>query len=60
MNMTLKEHGHTFTLGSELGFDEQSVMSALYVCRDCGVLRRRYGDNSPCKGKVRVELREEK
>lgn len=30
----------------------------LTVCKACGIVKRRDGGNSPCRGKVRVELRE--
>lgn len=26
-------------------------------CRDCGIVKRRDGENSPCKGPVKVALR---
>jgi Zn-finger protein len=28
-------------------------------CKDCGIIRRADDTNKPCKGKVRVELRQE-
>jgi len=33
--------------------------SQIYVCRKCGVIRRADGENKPCKGIVRIGLRDE-
>ena len=30
----------------------------LTVCKSCGIVKRREGENKPCPGKVRVALRE--
>jgi hypothetical protein len=58
MSDPICEHGHEFVTGAELGFHRGGVLHDASVCRQCGVVRRRDGQNNPCVGKVRVELRE--
>lgn len=57
MSEQIHENGHRFDTGEAIGFGPGSVLHGLYVCLDCGTVRRGDGKNSPCKGKVRVELR---
>jgi hypothetical protein len=55
----IKENGHEFVTGESVGFNSESILSSLYVCLQCGIVRRKDGQNRWCKGKVRVELRGE-
>lgn len=57
MNETIKENGHEFVTGESLGFGPGSTLHSLYCCKQCGIMRRKDGQNKPCRGKVRVELR---
>ena len=58
MSEPMKENVHEFVTGAELGFTPISSLWALHVCRNCGIVRRKDGQNKPCRGKVRVELRD--
>lgn len=49
----LRENGHVFVELVKLGFRQQGSS-----CLVCGIVRRRDGCNSPCKGPVEVSLRE--
>lgn len=56
MTPPLLENGHKFVKGAELGF-KGSALSQAYCCRTCGVVRNRDGNNSQCRGAVKVGLR---
>jgi hypothetical protein len=52
------EHGHVFVAGRDRGLG--SVGADWIICSRCGIIRRRDGQNKPCRGRVRVELRDGK
>jgi hypothetical protein len=54
----IHENGHEFVTGESLGFGPESVLHALHCCKRCGVVRNRDGQNRPCIGRAKVELRE--
>lgn len=49
------ENGHEFANGSELGL---WTLSAAFVCKQCGIVRRADGRNGQCRGRVTIGLRE--
>ncbi|HDR9105403.1 TPA: hypothetical protein QDB04_002244 [Burkholderia vietnamiensis] len=52
------DNGHEFVPAARLGFREGSVLADKEVCARCGIVKRLDGHNSPCKGRVRVALRD--
>lgn len=36
------------------------MLQNIQCCKKCGIIRRKDGKNSPCRGKVRVEMRKER
>ncbi|WP_321905145.1 hypothetical protein [Paraburkholderia tropica] len=57
MKNAIEENGHEFVTGESLGFGSGSALHSLYCCKQCGFVRRKDGQNKPCKGVVKVELR---
>ena len=56
MTQPLEENGHKFVPGADLGLKGGALAKAL-CCRTCGVVRNRNGNNSQCRGAVKVTLR---
>jgi hypothetical protein len=48
----LFENGHVFAPAPALGLNRDWT-----VCSLCGIIRRRDGENKPCRGRVRVNAR---
>jgi len=48
----LRENGHSFVDVAKLGLKHDGK-----CCLDCGIMRRVDGQNKPCKGPVKLELR---
>jgi hypothetical protein len=59
MSEPIKENGHEFVTGAEVGFTPGGVLWNSYLCKQCGIVRRDDEKNSLCRGKVRVEMRGE-
>lgn len=51
---------HRWMIGQQLGFKPNSRLYSKNICRECGVLRGpiQYPE-TPCKGKIKVTLRNE-
>lgn len=53
----LVENGHYFRPAAELLVRVSPILAGAMLCARCGIVRRAGGKNSPCKGKVKVTLR---
>lgn len=57
MSDAINENGHEFVTGAEVGFGPNSSLWSIYVCKQCGIVRREDGKNNSCRGRIPVVIR---